>query len=89
MLDRFASLDAFQKAVLGRFDDIEGKVDFLAVRLFHVEEQLDHCATKSELAAFRGETLLRFDGLAKNQERFDQELAAIIGRQDRLEGARS
>lgn len=96
VLERFMSLDTFQKTVLehfkaidGRFDDLEGKVDFLAVRLFNVEERLEQGATKSELAAFRGETLFRFDGLAKNQVRFDQELVAIIDRQDRLEGIRS
>lgn len=76
-----------------QFRDFQGsaeeKWDWFATQMLRMEEKWDSCATKADLASFRQEVLSRFDGFAKNQERLDHELIAIIGRQDRLEGVHS
>lgn len=82
---RMGSLEGrFDKLEI-RFDNQEDRLDTIAIHLVELDEKVSQCATKSELYAVRDEVILYMDGFAKQNETFNQELAASNSRLTRVE----
>lgn len=85
-LTRFVSKDDLSRfATKDDFKDLEDKVDTIAIHILEMDEKIDRCTTKEELYTVKNDLIKSMDRFAKHYETVDQEMAALIGRDDRLE----
>lgn len=82
---RFDGLEGRFDKLEARFDSSDERVDTIAIHLMELNEKVSQCATKSDLFAVKDQVFLYLDSFAKQNETFNQELAASYTRFERIE----